>query len=102
MKLSASLLLALAAAPFAMGLKADQLDEGSVLRRTKGGNDDDYTHPTGDYPTTYYEYSGKVSTCCDCWLLLKFGNCQVSFLEASLVIMLTRRSLFLLLGQRQG
>ncbi len=54
MKFSAPLLLALAAAPFTMGLKADQLDETSVLRRTKGMSDDDYT-----------SYSGKVSKCCD-------------------------------------
>jgi hypothetical protein len=54
MKFSAPLLLALAAAPFTMGLKADQLDEGSVLRRAKGTGDEDYT-----------SYSGKVSKCCD-------------------------------------
>jgi hypothetical protein len=48
MKFSAPLLLALAAAaPFTMGLKADQLDEGSVLRRAKGTGDDDYTSYSG-------------------------------------------------------
>jgi hypothetical protein len=52
MKLFASLLLPLIATPFTMGLKADQLNEGSVLRQTKGSSDDDIT--------------GKVSTrCCN-------------------------------------
>jgi hypothetical protein len=37
-----------------MGLKADQLNEGSVLRRAKGHSDDDYEHT-----------SGKVSRLCD-------------------------------------
>jgi hypothetical protein len=47
MKFSAPLLIALAAAPFTVGLKADQLDEGSVLRRAKGTGDDDYTSYSG-------------------------------------------------------
>jgi hypothetical protein len=47
MKLFAPLLFALTATPFAMGLKADQLNEGSVLRRAKGHSDDDYEHTSG-------------------------------------------------------
>jgi hypothetical protein len=54
MKFSAPLLLALAAATFAMGLKADQVEEASVLCQTKGMSNNDYM-----------SYSRKVSECCD-------------------------------------